>query len=357
MSPSLLDPALAAVLARACRALIAGRPVVLTAEDARCAMRAVETSGPAAGARLVLTDQRAAALGLAASGAVALAAPDELAALRALADPTAPGPLPEPLPAAAPADRLGRAALDLCKLAGLLPAALIDPGAPPADAPEVPIRALAGWRETAARALRIVGRGTLDLPGTGPVRVILFRAPAPAPEHLALLIGRPEDSEAPLARLHSACFTGDVLGSMRCDCGEQLSLALDRMSEAGAGVLLYLSQEGRGIGLANKLRAYRLQDGGLDTVDANRHLGFEPDERDWQGAAVMLRQLGIDRVRLLTNNPAKREALDRFGVSVVERLPHHLPANEHNRAYLRAKALKRGHWLPLAELSDPGAAG
>jgi GTP cyclohydrolase II len=356
MSAVVPDPALAAMLARACRALQAGRPVVLSGDGARCAIWAVETSAPVPGARLALTDQRAAALGLAATGPVALPAPGEPTVLRALADPTSEGPLPEPLPAALPADRLGHAALDLCKLAGLLPAALIDPGPAPMDAPDVPIRMLAAWRETAARALRIVGRSTLELPGTGPVRIILFRAPAPAPEHLALLIGRPEDSEAPLARLHSACFTGDVLGSMRCDCGEQLTLALDRMSEAGAGVLLYLSQEGRGIGLANKLRAYRLQDAGLDTVDANRHLGFDPDERDWQGAAVMLRQLGIDRVRLLTNNPAKREGLDRFGVSVVERVPHHLPANQHNRAYLRAKALKRGHWLPLAGLSDSDAA-
>jgi GTP cyclohydrolase II len=144
-------------------------------------------------------------------------------------------------------------------------------------------------------------------------------------------------------RLHSECLTGDVFGSLKCDCGPQLKEALALIGAAGGGVLLYLRQEGRGIGLANKLRAYALQDQGLDTVDANLRLGFSDDERDYTHAAAILRALGIDRVRLLTNNPAKVAGLETCGITVVERVGHHMPANPHNADYLAVKRRKSGH--------------
>jgi GTP cyclohydrolase II len=146
-------------------------------------------------------------------------------------------------------------------------------------------------------------------------------------------------------RLHSECFTGDLLGSLRCDCGDQLRGAIAEIARAGSGVLLYLAQEGRGIGLVNKLRAYQLQDDGFDTVDANEQLGFDADERVYLPAAEMLRQLGFERVRLLTNNPEKVAAMTRCGIGVVERVPHVFPANGHNERYLRTKATRSGHWL------------
>jgi GTP cyclohydrolase II len=172
-----------------------------------------------------------------------------------------------------------------------------------------------------------------------------FRPADGSAEQFAILIGDPVAEQPALCRVHSECFTGDLLGSLRCDCGPQLQAALSLMGEAGHGVLLYLAHEGRGIGLINKLRAYRLQDLGLDTVDANQHLGFEPDERSYRAAAVMLRHLGIGSVRLLTNNPAKVEALEREGVSVVERIPHATAPNRHNLGYLSTKASRSGHLL------------
>ena len=146
-----------------------------------------------------------------------------------------------------------------------------------------------------------------------------------------------------LARLHSECFTGDLLGSLRCDCGDQLQGAIKEIAAAGSGILLYLAQEGRGIGLVNKLRAYELQDRGFDTMDANEQLGFDADERVYLPAAQMLRQLGFDRIRLMTNNPGKVSALSRCGVGVVARVPHAFPSNKHNEDYLRTKAARGGH--------------
>src|SRR5690606_3029352 len=149
--------------------------------------------------------------------------------------------------------------------------------------------------------------------------------------------------EPVLTRLHSECFTGDLLGSLRCDCGDQLRGAIAEIARHGSGLLLYLAQEGRGIGLVNKLRAYRLQDGGADTLEANLQLGFDADERVYLPAAEMLRRLGFQRVRLMTNNPEKVAALARCGIAVVERVPHVFPANGHNDHYLRTKATKFGH--------------
>ena len=176
-------------------------------------------------------------------------------------------------------------------------------------------------------------------------RIVAFRVPDSGVEHLAILVGRPETAETPLVRMHSECFTGDLLGSLRCDCGPQLRGAIARMAAEGAGVLLYLAQEGRGIGLVNKLRAYALQDRGLDTVDANRALGWGADERNFMVAATMLEDLGIRRVRLLTNNPDKIAALTACGIDVTRREQHAFPANGVNDAYLAAKKTRFGHLL------------
>ncbi len=176
-------------------------------------------------------------------------------------------------------------------------------------------------------------------------RIIAFRPSDGGLEHLAILIGDPDPATPVLTRLHSECFTGDLLGSLRCDCGDQLRGAIAEIARAGGGVLLYLAQEGRGIGLVNKLRAYELQDAGFDTVDANEQLGFDADERVYLPAAEMLRQLGFTRIRLLTNNPEKMAALTRCGITVVERVPHVFPANGHNERYLKTKATRSGHLL------------
>ncbi|MCB1350669.1 MAG: GTP cyclohydrolase II, partial [Maritimibacter sp.] len=164
-------------------------------------------------------------------------------------------------------------------------------------------------------------------------------------EHYAVEIGRPDRAQPVLARLHSACFTGDVLGSLKCDCGPQLHAALEAMATEGAGVLLYLNQEGRGIGLANKMRAYSLQDQGFDTVQANHRLGFEDDERDFRTGAEILKTLGFHAVRLMTNNPKKVEMMRAAGLDVAERVPLKVGASEHNRDYLATKAAKSGHLL------------
>ncbi len=165
-------------------------------------------------------------------------------------------------------------------------------------------------------------------------------------EQVAMSLGTINDGEPVLTRMHSECLTGDTLYSLKCDCGAQLQGALRAIAAEGRGVLLYLRQEGRGIGLVNKIRAYALQQAGADTVEANRLLGLPDDARDYSVAASMLSQLGVKRVRLLTNNPAKVEALQRLGIEVVERLPLHMPTNPHNEAYLQTKSRRMGHYGP-----------
>ncbi|MFV0292156.1 MAG: GTP cyclohydrolase II [Paracoccus sp. (in: a-proteobacteria)] len=193
--------------------------------------------------------------------------------------------------------------------------------------------------------LHPVAAARLPLEASEQTRLHILRPEDGATEHYAVEIGTPSRTKAALVRLHSACFTGDVLGSLKCDCGPQLHTALQRMGEAGEGVLLYLNQEGRGIGLANKMRAYTLQDQGFDTVEANHRLGFEDDERDFRIGAGILREMGFSRVRLMTNNPRKVEMLATHGIEVVERVPLILPPNRFNRAYLATKARKSGHLL------------
>ena len=174
-------------------------------------------------------------------------------------------------------------------------------------------------------------------------RIIAFRPLDGGIEHLAIVIGNPRPPGPILTRLHSECFTGDLLGSLKCDCGEQLIGAIKQIGSEGEGVLLYLAQEGRGIGLINKLRAYALQDQGFDTVEANQRLGFEDDERLFLAAAEMLKQLEFSQIRLLTNNPRKIDQLKGYGIKIVERVPHSFPSNTHNERYLSIKADKSGH--------------
>jgi len=205
------------------------------------------------------------------------------------------------------------------------------------------------YPDAASASLQRVAEALVPLEVASDARVVAFRAADAGIEHLAILIGEPahapEEGPAPLVRLHSECFTGDLLGSLRCDCGPQLHAALRRIADEGAGVLLYLAQEGRGIGLASKLRAYALQDRGLDTVDANRALGWQADERNFLVAATMLEQLGLKRVRLLTNNPDKLTALAACGIEVAGREKLLVAPNGVNDHYLATKARRFGHLL------------
>jgi GTP cyclohydrolase II len=199
-------------------------------------------------------------------------------------------------------------------------------------------------------ALQLISRARVPLADAVESEIAVFRDEHSLAEHVAVVIGKPNAQDAVPVRLHSACLTGDLLGSLRCDCGEQLRTAVARIAALGGGVLLYLDQEGRGIGLPNKLRAYVLQDGGLDTVDADQHLGFLSDERTYDVAAALLHELGLTRIRLLTNNPQKISSLRDHGIDVVGRLPLVTTSNAHNERYLRAKHERAGH-LDLAEKS------
>ncbi len=275
-------------------------------------------------------------------GAVLVAAPASHAEALALADPTLDlaTPLKGPfraLPAPEPA--LAAAALTLARLAGLLPALYLPGAAVPAAIALTPADVAA---HDAPDRLAEVARARLPV-AAGEGELVLFRGTDGGPEHLALILGRPVLSGPVLARLHSSCLTGDVLASLRCDCGPQLHAALHRLAAEG-GVLLYLNQEGRGIGLANKLRAYALQDQGFDTFEANARLGLPIDARDFALAAAMLSRLGVARVRLLTNNPAKVARLEAAGIAVVERVALAEGAGADNAAYLAAKRAA-GHWL------------
>jgi GTP cyclohydrolase II len=277
----------------------------------------------------------------------ALSAPDTL---RALADPTLEQMLPEEPDLVTDLPPHATAALTLAKIARLLPAVIAVPG--PADAAAraqaaailtVQDADVLAYPNAMATDLRRVAEAAVPLEDAADTRIVAFRAPDSGVEHLAILVGRPEDATAPLARVHSECFTGDLLGSLRCDCGTQLRGAIRRMADEGTGVLLYLAQEGRGIGLVNKLRAYALQDRGLDTVDANRALGWGVDERNFLVAATMLEELGITEVRLLTNNPDKVAALQACGVNVLSRESHSFAPNGVNDQYLATKVDRLGH--------------
>jgi GTP cyclohydrolase II len=242
------------------------------------------------------------------------------------------------------------AAIALAKLAQRLPALLIGDGRasgvtacePPLIAVEA--EAVAHYRQSAIASLAIAAEATIPLHTGSSARFVIFRD-ATGGTPIAVIVGKPDLSQSVPVRLHSACLTGDVFGSRRCDCGDQLRLSLTSLHQAGGGIILYLEQEGRGLGLANKMRAYQLQDAGLDTVDANTVLGFDDDERDYGVAVRMLQKLGCTRVRLLTNNPAKLEGLSHAGIDVSGRVPLHVPVNADNARYLTAKATRAGHQL------------
>jgi GTP cyclohydrolase II len=272
------------------------------------------------------------------------------AVLRGLADPTAEQLLPQP-PRLCAVPEAAAPALALAKLARLLPAMLAAPCRAGAAASAKALGLLSVQADdvlhypmASAAGLVRVAEARVPLEGVPDARVVAFRSPDLGVEHLAILVGRPESAVEPLVRIHSECFTGDLLGSLRCDCGPQLRGAICRMAEEGSGVLLYLAQEGRGIGLVNKLRAYALQDAGLDTVDANYALGWGADERNYLMAATMLAELGIGAVRLLTNNPGKVAALAACGVT-VRREHHAFAPNGVNDVYLATKAERFGHLL------------
>jgi len=265
----------------------------------------------------------------------------DMDAARALADPGQDldrgplGPL-EPVPCDC-AETAG-AALSLARLAGLLPALWLIEG----EDGQITVTAQAIVEASRNPQVEIVARARLPLEDLPPTQIVAFRASDDGQDHVALVIGA-FGGRPPLVRLHSECLTGDVFGSLKCDCGPQLKQALRIIGAAGGGILLYLRQEGRGIGLANKIRAYALQDRGLDTVDSNQRLGFGDDERDYGHAAAMLRALSVDKVRLLTNNPGKVAGLEVAGIAVEERVAHHMPANPHNADYLATKRKKSGH--------------
>jgi len=309
---------------------------------------------------LILTPHRAAALGIESPEVdLALLQLGEGSAAQEIRDITDPGAavsfrLPPLLSSVPDCEKACfAAAVQLIKLARLLPAAIaaVIPGQADRfvefskihDLPTLTSKHIASYELTAARSLKAVSQARVPLAGAEDARIVAYRPTDGGIEHLAIIIGTPKGTEPVLTRLHSECFTGDLLASLRCDCGDQLRGAIEEISIAGAGVLIYLAQEGRGIGLVNKLRAYSLQDDGLDTLDANRQLGYDADERIYLPAAEILRDLGFEKVRLMTNNPEKVAALTGCGIEVTERVSHVFPSNVHNEAYLETKRSRGGH--------------
>jgi GTP cyclohydrolase II len=308
---------------------------------------------------LLVTARRARAIGVEASGPAGIALPNRCSAgeIFSLASTAQVSCQFESVPAGASAG----AAIQLAKYAQRLPALLIG-GAnstamrrcePPLVT--VPAEAVAQCRRACAAALSFAAEATIPLSGFS-ARFVVFRDDIGGTP-IAVIVGSPDLTQPVPVRLHSACMTGDVFGSRRCDCGDQLRLALMQLAQHGGGIVLYLEQEGRGLGLANKIRTYQLQDGGLDTVDANSVLGFDDDERDYGIAVRMLQMLGCTRVRLMTNNPSKLDGLSRAGIDVCGRVPLHGPINADNRRYLAAKATRSGHQLDhvLGALAEPNS--
>ena len=244
------------------------------------------------------------------------------------------------------------AAIQLTKAARLLPSAVVvsitdEPDIISAEKKFLSVNTnqISNFDASSAFSLRQVAEAPVPLTDAEACRLIAFRPIDGGIEHLAIVVGDPDRHSSVLTRLHSECFTGDLLASMKCDCGDQLRGAIALMAEQGSGVLLYLAQEGRGIGLMNKLRAYSLQAEGFDTIDANLRLGFDADERIFLPAAHMLSLLGFNQVRLLTNNPDKVIGLEACGISVDEMVSHSFPSNAHNEFYLRTKRERSGHLL------------
>ncbi|GIX25994.1 MAG: GTP cyclohydrolase-2 [Caldimonas sp.] len=319
--------------------------------------------------RLLFTAERAAALGLGVAGSVSLPLPagasvEQLQALGAVTlefDTAGRVRLPSAAPDRAslgtpqPATAVMLAALTLAKRARLIPAlVVVDIGAvgdEVLEAAQLEVVSEAEVRQVSEQghlSLRRVSDAHVPIDAHDDCTLVLFRELNGDAEHVAIIVGQPDRSQPVPVRLHSSCLTGDLLGSLRCDCGDQLQRAIAHLAERG-GVLLYLAQEGRGTGLGSKLRAYRLQDSGLDTIDADHYLGFRADERDFQAAVAMLKALDITRIQLLTNNPRKIEALRRGGIDVVDRIALHAPPTVHNARYLATKRERAGHIKPEDE--------
>jgi GTP cyclohydrolase II len=358
-----LGPSIVERIARARSDLRMGVPVVLTSEGHGALAIAAETLTEArlrdlraiGAPELAITAWRAETLKARVydNDLARLAVPMDatIAWVRAIADPA--DDLREPMKGPLRSVREGaadlhRAAIVLAKAAYLLPAAVLVPVpdavalAARGDLTLLPL-AEAGPELLRSSPMHPVVSARLPMSASKAGRVHVFRPEDGGEEHYAIEIGRPDRNAPVLARLHSACFTGDVLGSLKCDCGPQLRSALAQMGEEGAGLLLYLNQEGRGIGLANKMRAYSLQDQGFDTVEANHRLGFEDDERDFRLGAGILRRLGFGTVRLLTNNPRKIAMMEANGIRVSERVPLKVGLTEQNADYLATKVAKSGH--------------
>jgi len=352
-------------VSRALAELHAGRPVRINATGEALLILPVEgldnqrlsefasLCRPAA-PDLIITQQRAMALGLAASGPMAVLLPSALDACGIFT--LAAERKGHSTVKATTASPASAAAIQLVKLSRGLPAVLaanmVDHDLQPARSIiSVDADAVDHFAVDAVNSLVVASEASVPLASGIAARFVVFRD-ATGTDQVAIVVGKPDFAQPVLVRLHSACLTGDVFGSRRCDCGDQLALALTRMEELGGGVILYLAQEGRGLGLANKMRTYRLQDGGLDTFDANTTLGFDDDERDYGIAARMLQILKCSRILLLTNNPAKLDGLTKSGIEIAARVPLEAPINPHNKRYLTAKAARSGHQLfglkPLA---------
>ena len=306
---------------------------------------------------LVITSRRALALGIDTTTSMAVRLPKTKNAESILAfvsDPTI-----HQVPKATPASCAAAAAIQLVKLSHGLPAVLAadlgqrvltsEPGLVTVEA-----SATRSFFDNAIQSLTLASEAVVPLSSGSSARFVVFRD-AMGGSEVAIIVGKPDFAKPVPLRLHSACLTGDVFGSRRCDCGDQLRLAIARLEDLGGGVILYLAQEGRGVGLANKMRTYRLQDDGLDTVDANTTLGFDDDERDYGIAARMLTMLDCTRVILLTNNPTKLERLSKAGIEIVSRMALEAPINADNRRYMTAKVTRAGHRLGhlVASAADP----
>jgi GTP cyclohydrolase II len=297
--------------------------------------------------RLVITTRRARALGLKTQAATSLRLSARLDSETILA--FVAGAKCDRRVRTEPAGVSARAAIELAKLSQGLPAVLAADTSPDAVAEvhriaRIEADAVARFRADSIRSLRIASKASVPLKSGKRASFVVFRndtGESPA----AIIVGKPDFAKPVRVRLHSACLTGDVFGSRRCDCGDQLQLSLDRLEKAGGGIVLYLPQEGRGLGLANKMRTYQMQDDGLDTIDANTTLGFDEDERDYGIAARMLQMLDCGQVILMTNNPAKLTGLAEAGIKIAGRISIEAPINVDNRRYLAAKASRAGHRL------------
>lgn len=340
-----------------------GREVILHNPDGSSAMTLVETLTPelltavlhSGHCQLVLSGQRAGTLGYRTDASTVVLEITADTSLHSVLQLAGLHSLPTPPPGHehwqdATSDT-AVAGLQLARLAHALPALLLYP-LPTEPGSVLGTRAADVMQfQTDTATLMLLSRTRIPLSGADSVELAVFRERHGSEEHVAITVGHPDKSRPVTVRLHSSCFTGDILGSLRCDCGEQLSGAISSMAAAGGGIILYLSQEGRGIGLANKLRAYQLQDEGLDTLEANRHMGFDEDERRYQAATTMLDALDVQRIRLMTNNPLKIEALRREGIDVVDRLPSLASVNLHNARYLETKRTRAGHLLHSESLA------